>query len=501
MWDLVPGIKTAAGNNLNAIYRNHGSSVSPTGDSRITYYRHFDLSEEELGSTQRYNCWGFTFLPRRFWIGTPTDVDRILTDNCTPVSSGSLRRGDVIRYRDGTNTTTHTGRVWTVDGSGQCTKVRSKWGSMGEYVHDPLDVPSIYGTNLAYFRQHSPLLGVGDLFIHDSSSDTGEQACPMLWASPDILVDAPPYDSADVNPVFGVANRVWTRVHNRSDQPIVGARVRYYWNDPHVGFSPGSWQLIPSTPGHPNPTDPFDVPANGQTDAPYVSWTPQPVPGVPDPAHQCLLAVAYINDDPRDTYNRDPLVYPFDISWENNLAARNVHVLTMLAGTSKTLTLFMGLPDHMAQLEEVDLHVELEHVEAFGGLGAHLIATAPGLRVAVGEREPLVVLDGPRPIDLHHAPGLERVSARRVLEERLRGLRPAWSEEPRLARAVLPGHRLLATGLVERVALRPAERVPVKVTIEAPREARGGSSFLVRLTQTDQGELTGAYTFAVHVKG
>jgi hypothetical protein len=497
MWDLVHGIKTAAGNELQNLYRNHGVSVTATGDSRVAYYRHFDNSVEELGMTQRYNCWGFTFLPRRFWIGTPGDVDQILADNCTGVASGSLRQGDVVRYRDSTNTTTHTGRVWVVDGGGQCTKVRSKWGSMGEYIHDPLDVPSIYGTNLAYFRQHSPLTGIGDLFIHDSSFDTGEQGSPYLWASPDILVDAPPYGSADGNPIFGAVNRVSANVYNRSDAPITGVRVRYYWNDPHVGFSPGSWQMIPASPGHPNPTDPFDVPANDVVEAPYVDWTPQPVPGVADPAHQCLLAVSYVNDDPKDTYNSDPMVYPFEIAWENNLAARNVHILTMKAGSSKKLTVFMGLAEHLERAKQVDLHVELEHPPVLGGLGVPLRLHVPGVTIKAGAQAPLALFEAPRLVELRRLPRPALAPVR--VAERHASPQPVRRDMHSVAGAMLPGHRLMALERIERITLRPAERVPVEVAIEAPCEVNEGSSFLIRLTQTDEGQITGSYTIAVRI--
>ena len=304
----VTGIKTAADVELTQVL-DRGGTVTHESDSSliplVQYYRHFDLSNEELGRTTRYNCWAFTFLPRRYWINSSADVDQILHDNCIPVAPGSVRPGDVIRYRDAANVTTHTGRVWAVDGAGNCTLVRSKWGAMAEYVHIPLHpfITPSYGTNLAFFRQIAPLKGLGDLWIRDSSTDNGEQANHSLWASPDILMDAPPYGSVDANAVFGEVNRVWTFVHNRSNRDIANVRVRYYWADPHAGFAPSNWQLIPPTAGHPNPTNAFTAPANSSVQAPYVEWVPVPVPDVSDPAHQCLLAVTFINDDPKDSNN------------------------------------------------------------------------------------------------------------------------------------------------------------------------------------------------------
>ena len=282
----ITGIKTASGYELQNVMDN-GGVVSPTTDPGVCSYKHFDQTDEQLGYTSRYNCWGFTFLPRRYWINSPHDVDMILQDNCAPVSPGSLRPGDVVRYRDDNGVTTHTGRVWEVDSSGNCAKVRSKWGGLAEYIHIPLDsrITPYYGTNLAYFRQNFQLTGIGDLWIKDAYNDDGEQYSYSLWASPDILVDAPPYGSVDTNPVFNQVNRVYAQVHNRSDKDIANVRVRYYWADPHVGFAPSNWQLIPSTTNHPNPTSTFTVQGNSSAQAPYVNWTPQPVPGVADPAH------------------------------------------------------------------------------------------------------------------------------------------------------------------------------------------------------------------------
>lgn len=291
----LPIIKTAANRVVNYSDR-HTSAVYPDPDPRTCSYTHFDLSTEQLGQTMRYNCWGFTFLPRRFWINDASDVDHILEDNCVPVADGAVRAGDVVRYRDVSGVTTHTGRVRSIDAAGHCVKVRSKWGGMAEYIHDRLDVPSIYGTNLAYFRQVAPLRGTGDLWIKDAPLDNGQQCNVYLWTSPYIIVDAPPYGSPDLNPRFSTENHVWTMVENRSDTAVENVRVRYYWANPTVGFAPSAWHLIPTGAGFENPTSPFTVPAYSTVQAPAVKWTP----AIAD-AHQCLLAIAYVNDDPKDS--------------------------------------------------------------------------------------------------------------------------------------------------------------------------------------------------------
>ena len=327
----MPEFYTAAGVLLEHV-EDYGGSVTHDSDPRTCNYTHFDLSEEQLGRTMRYNCWGFTFLPRRYWINSDIDVDNILRDNCDPVPDGSVRAGDIIRYRDDSGITTHTGRVWETDNAGHATLIRSKWGGWAEYIHPPLGgspepVPASYGDNLAFFRQRAPLLGLSDLWLMDSTEDSGEQFSETpYWNSPDILIDTPVYDNvADANVVFGQVNHIWSVVRNRGDQAVSEVYVRYYWADPASGPRPESWNLIPGTPEHPNPAGPFTIGANSSAEAPYVEWNPGAVE-----AHLCLMAIAYVNDNPRDSSNPDPYVYPFEIRWDNNIAVREASMLVQL---------------------------------------------------------------------------------------------------------------------------------------------------------------------------
>ena len=470
----VTGIETDAGIELWNV-EDYGGGVTNETDPYLTpmvqYYTHFDLSTEQLGHTWRYNCWGFTFLPRRYWINSSSCVDQIINDNCTPVAAGSVQRGDVIRYRDDAGVTTHTGRVWAVDGSGNCTQVRSKWGNMGEYVHIPLEpyITPYYGTNLAYFRQHAPLKGIiGDLWVMGTPGDTGEQYGDTGWTSPDIIVDAPPYGSVDVNPVFGVVNRVWAEVRNRSEATISDARVRYYWADPYAGFAASNWQLIPGTASHPNPTNTFSVPGYSSVTAPYVEWTPAAVPGVPDPAHQCLLAVVYVNDDPQDSTNPDPIVYPFDIRWDNNIAARNVHVVSMKKGSSTKLELFTGIPFDGVGDMVAGLRVSLHYVPRFPLIGFPTArVVAPKVKVAIGRQRALSLV----------APRYTAIKAPYIRKTEM-----------------LVGRRDF-----RRVRLTAKEPVPIKLGISMPRTVSSGSGFYIRIQQVYQGEVTGAYTVAIAV--
>jgi hypothetical protein len=492
----ITGIKTAADVELQYVENRDGGVTAETDPyliPMVQYYKHFDLTDEQLGRTQRYNCWGFTFLPRRYWINSSNDVDQILSDNCVPVAPGSIRPGDVIRYRDTNNVTTHTGRVWEVDAAGNCTKVRSKWGGMGEYVHIPLEpyITPVYGTNLAYFRQVAPLKGVGDLWVRDASSDSGEQGNSWLWASPDILVDAPPYGSVDVNPAFGQVNRVWALVHNRSNADIANVRVRYYWADPHAGFAPSNWQLIPGTAGQPNPTNAFTVSANSSVQAPYVEWIPAPVPGVADPAHQCLLAITFVNDDPKDSTNPNPLVYTFNIGWDNNIAARNVHVVSLKAGANAKLQLGVALPFDGVEKLYANLRIRLAYVPRLPIFGFPPRVVVPQVTVALGERRPFRLVAGQEVAPLGEVWG-PSTEPRDIDLELLRRqgeatFLPAMTE------------KTVAWREVKRLPLVAGKPVLLQLEIAVPRAAQTGSNFYLRIEQEVRNVITGCYTVAISI--
>lgn len=460
-------ITTAAGVVVN--YGVYGTTVTADPDPRTCNYTHFDLTAEQLGRTKRYNCWGFTFLPRRYWINSSTDVDNIIRDNCVSVLDGSVQRGDVIRYRDDSDVTTHTGRVWETDGAGHATLVRSKWGGWAEYIHLPADVPDIYGTHRAFFRQEAPLLGVADLWIKDSPGDDGEQSSDApWWTSPDVLMDVAPYDGVpDANPTFGAVNRVWARVTNRSNLASGNAFVRYYWADPSLGLPASSWQLIPGTPGHPNPAGPINVPGNSTVDAPYVEWTPSA-----SPAHQCLLAIAYVNDDPKDSANPTPLVYPFDVPWENGIGQRNVHIINANAGSKHHLSVVTTLPFKARTELKWSVAAVLTHASHLPVLGQPLEAVPLDVGITV---------EGARKVRLGTS-----ASARE-------SARFGWTSR-RLMGDVLSGAAIKDLALVAR------KRYTVTLDITVPESARRGSVYYLHVVQKASATVTGGYTVAVVIE-
>lgn len=407
------------------------------------------------------------------------------------MAPGSLRPGDIIRYRDSNNVTTHTGRVWEVDAVGNCINVRSKWGSMGEYVHIPLEpyITPSYGTNLAYFRQVAPLKGIGDLWVRDSSDDNGEQYNHTGWSSPDTLVDSPPYGSVDINPVFGQVNRVWVTVHNRGNVDIANARVRYYWVDPNVGFAPSQLNLIPGTAGQPNPTNTFAVQANSSVQAPYVEWTPRLLPAGENSAHQCLVAIAYVNDDPKDSDNLDPLVYPFDILWDNNIAARNVTVVTLNKGSTIKLKLDVGVPfDGIRELNS-DMHIRLESVPRLPIIGFQPKVILPQVQVTIGEKRPFH-LTAVKQVELFDKVWGPSVKPRDIDFELLQG---------HGERTFLPWmtEKTVAWHQIRNIPLVAKQSNPLQVEITTPADAQPGTNFYLRIEQVVNREIKGCYTVVI----
>jgi hypothetical protein len=467
---MPPVITTAAGRPVavtHYTFPDPAPQPAPAGTTLCTY-THLDLTEEELNCSSRYNCWGFTFIPRRFRIASGADVDRILEDNCTPIPDGSLRPGDVVRYRSG-GVTTHTGRIWYVDALGHATLVRSKWGPSGEYFHPPLVVPGIYGTDLAYFRQHSPLNGVADLWIADSPTDNGEQNSRQLWwTSPDIMFDVPPYDgSGDLNPMFSVTNRIWARIRNRADTAADNTYVKYFWADPSAGLAPADWHPIASTPACPNPAGPFAVPAHGTVDAPHVEWIPSAAP-----AHQCLLAIAYVNDNPADVDNPDPLVYPFDVPWENNIAQRNVTVIEGNQGSKHQVKISIRNPFPKLRKPIVDIQVVMTHAPRLAIIGPARATPIPELVCLLSGGQPLLVKQA--------------------------GATKSPSLKPLPGLPVMNLHETtLATGSLREVALAKAMELKLDITI--PKSAKPGTNYYIHVTQTSANRICGGYTVAVLV--
>lgn len=123
-------------------------------DAEERFFRNAQLKEQVIrqsAADERTNCHGWVFTGGKF-ILSGVDVDLILKDNDYTEQEAPLP-GDLVIYR-ANKAVIHTAIVQYVS-EGQPVLARSKWGSLGVFIH-PID-KSPYGTNYAYYR--SPRAG------------------------------------------------------------------------------------------------------------------------------------------------------------------------------------------------------------------------------------------------------------------------------------------------------------------------------------------------------
>ena len=188
-----------------------------------------------------------------------------------------------------------------------------------------------------------------DLYIRDSSGDTGEHASPQVhWHSPDIWVrnnppPANPNDPSDPNygenpdaghqpPINNVPNYMYVRVHNRGSQQATANT-----------FSLEAFRCNPGTgmlwPNHFQPMGTLPIttviPASGSVRVGPFIWTPH----IPD--HECLLAIVHGISDPAIAGS---VIGPVDhwklVRFDNNVGQRNVSPENSVPG-GKTKTSFL----------------------------------------------------------------------------------------------------------------------------------------------------------------
>ena len=575
----VFGIRTRYGTELDYIYlrwRINGEDEAWREQSRHTWdrygrmfdaqYRHLSGAVAALGPAARYNCHGFTFLPRRYTMGggqyftDPLPVDRVLRDNCVTVPRAWVRPGDIIRYVKRVQVgvtpgggpiflpiayTMHTGRVWEVATSMQeyrigcgwtpgtghtsdlvafdkVTLVRSKLDTNAqEAIHSPyqqqvIDDYAPYG-EIEYFRQFFPLRGnTADVWIKTHLDDIGEQYCvSAFWQSPDIkIAEAPPLGGARWDPeratlvtsplIIGKRYRIWAKVRNRGDLDLLNnVMIRYFWSysgcaqwrdwvpiDP--GRIPGPGPSLPSLryavgpfsmPGRagvePSNADPWPLqPLKPAVNAPYVDWTPPAqLPGTQG-CHLCFLAVVTPvhpadnppGDDPTNRYNPDPIVYPWEPAWDNNIAMLNTSTVPAQPGQLVKQSLILGRPEKGETLE--------------GQIEAVLSQACEPERLGfVRETLPLDFLlacDGVN----QASTGFEDYVGKGVwfMPDDPHGL------EAPLGGAVLP-YKIEGGG---------ARRL-VDVLVKVPREAKRGSVYYLRVAQNNYGRVLSGCTLIIKV--
>jgi len=188
-----------------------------------------------------------------------------------------------------------------------------------EPLADSCDVLTyIYYTLNLLGDPSTPLRICSDLLVRDHPLDDGSlPSDSAFWTSPDICVDAPTstdYPTYCENPEYDVVNHVYVTVHNIGCLPASSVNVALYWADPSGGISwPGDWNYI-------GKDTISSIAAAGLATA-TIDWTPTAI------GHRCLLATAETTDD---------LISTHDVQWDNNVAQRNVVIVDLTKGSSKT---------------------------------------------------------------------------------------------------------------------------------------------------------------------
>lgn len=174
--------------------------------------------------------------------------------------------------------------------------------------------------------------GFEDILIRDCAPDDGRMPSwdanrndrsdglptdRAYWCSPDIVVDAPPYDGpGDESPIPGELNRVYAYVKNISNQMAIDVNVDFWWADYGIGspvwdvdFHYIGTYIIPSI-------DP------GATEtARYFEWqAPENLP-----THTCIWARIWTIGDP--IIRNNP-------GWDNNIGWKNYTVSRLSGGKS-----------------------------------------------------------------------------------------------------------------------------------------------------------------------
>lgn len=211
---------------------------------------------------------------------------------------------------------------------------------------------------------------------------------------------------------------------------INNVEVRFYWADSSGGIPPAAWNLIGTLTLH-------SIAANSNVVAGPISWTPQPTP-----AHQCLLVIANGGDGITVDNEPDPIVYPFNVRWENCISMKNVIVITVKKGSSAAID--FEVTNIKPEPAEIDLHIE----EIRKGLT---------VKTSLDRRIPEVI----------KSEKYESVDA--IINE------------------------------FKRIQLQPKESRKIGLQIHVPENAKPGEEYTYNMVQEIDGEVTGGVTYIVKV--
>jgi hypothetical protein len=157
----------------------------------------------------------------------------------------------------------------------------------------------VHVTDLAFY----------DAYTRDHTTDNGSVPTVAWWQSPDIVVRNQ-LDNLRLHqdPVLGQTNYVYVQVRNIGNDTISDGYVDVYWHEPSTAVACGGWAPINAAP------IPVGSLAPGESKWLRTEWLP-PLEG-----HTCLFSRFWSADD--------PVTAECDVPWDNNLAQRNVEVVS-----------------------------------------------------------------------------------------------------------------------------------------------------------------------------
>jgi hypothetical protein len=142
---------------------------------------------------------------------------------------------------------------------------------------------------------------------------------PYWWASTDIwVVPGTDPNGAPGAPVAGQPAYLWAHAANSGNTVANGTRIDFYWADPSAQVVVGAANPVGSA------FVDLDLDPAGQDVLCLVPWMPVIVNG----GHECLLAVAHAPGDRNPIPDPLPNGYVFDPPAHDQIAQRNITVLT-----------------------------------------------------------------------------------------------------------------------------------------------------------------------------
>jgi hypothetical protein len=336
-----------------------------------------------------------------------------------------------------------------------------------------------------------------------------------------------PVGDADPTLWFGERYRIWAKVRNRGDRDLDGTRppkgypgdwkwkvgeepkhwygnayIRYYWA--YSGCPQrDDWHIISPTPliGQQPHYGPFTVPRRAGCDdqetavnAPYAEWTPS----VYDPKtglrlleqHVCFLAIVYsictcpegqgdtcsgrqgspAGDDPKNRCDPDPIVYPWEPAWDNNIAMRNIIVTEARAGQSTSMSLLLGTPHDLETIQGA-LETVISH---------RFDTPRQGMT------------EDPAPLEVFLRMGGDSERTTSIDEYKEKGILFLPNDNKGLEKHI--------GGVVLPYKLPGGKRTQMfDVKIRAPKKAKPGSVYYVRIAQNLDGRIVSGCTIVVRI--